>query len=462
MANPGSNPPIPAAAFDADAYVNAVSILEQLCFAKEECDRVIDRNDQVPEPFTPSEDCIKAVPSDWADVPTHKKLWVQSWLQGVGTWGTFEVEKAFRMWQRHSGSQLIPSVQELRAYGYGLKFFEPCFEEAMERERLLAILRQPNTALAQYLVQHHDFWQNPRNVNRIDEVQEYFEGMSRDDLQRQVRPAALLAQLERDRAVDATSEQSADPFPCLKLVDPCVHQRGDLKVELITTPKELVEASRLLKNCGASYLQKAAEGKRFLLVLKKAEKLVAMAEWDPSQKGFVQMVESCNKRIRDEWKEIFSESEKRLPTKFTIRFRRRPLMNFIYLSHSSCEALGKITKLNVGYVDSSLFLDSIFHLTESDFASLSPGLTELMSLLDMIRRYPQAAFEEAEFLADVALANQDMEFVKRLCNIGAQDYSGLLLQACQLACPLEMISALIQTGGGINHHKDSKGRTGLP
>ena len=438
---------------NADAYINAVSILERFCFTKAECDRVINSNKlrkwaweqgQVPAPRF---ECNDAVPSDWADVPTHKRLWVKSWHRQFG-WSRFQVEAAFHAWQSHSGSQPIPSVQDLRAYGYCLKFFGRCVQDATERDRLVAILRQPDTALAQYLVLHHKFWQLDENVNRIDEIQEHFEGMTRDDFQRQVRPAALLAQLERNRSAHASSDQCADRFPCLKLVEPYVHQRGDLKVELITTPDELVQESRLLKNCGASYRQKAAEGKCVLLVLKQAEKSVAMAEWCPFERRFVQMVESCNKRIRPEWKEIFDEGQKLLPKRFVIKSGGRALMNMIYLSHEACEALGQTTELNVGDVDISLSLDSILRLTEADLSSLPHSLTELISLVDTMRRYPTATFEEAESLADVAILNYDMEFAKRLCNIGASHC--LLLRACQMACPLEIIGALTKIGAGLN------------
>ena len=462
--------PLASPTFNTDAYVNVVSILEQLCFAKAECDRVIDsnklrkqaeKNKQVPEPFASPPNCSKAMPPDWATVQTHKMLCVRSWHPRFG-WGPFNVQAAFRMWKSHSGSQPVPSVQDLRAYGYCFKFFEPCFEHAMERERLLVILRQPDTALAQYLVQHHGFWQQDGNVNRIDEIQEHFEGMTHDEFRRQVQPAALLEQLTRDRAVHTSPEQSKERFPCLKLVDPCLHQRGDLKVELITTPDALVEAARLLKNCGANYLQKAAEGKCFLLVLKRAGKLIAMAEWDPSQGHFVQVMESCNKRIRRKWKEMatqmFDEGVQQLPKRFVITFGESALMHHVYLSHPACEALGQMTKLNVGDREASLSLDSIFHLTESDPGSLPPGLTELICLFDMMRRYPQTAFKTAEALADVAIANQDMEFANQLCNIGSS--YGLLLRACEMACPLEMISALIERGARM-HEKDAEGCTPL-
>ena len=79
-------------------------------------------------------------------------------------------------------------------------------------------------------------------------------------------------------------------------------------------------------------------------------------------------------------------------------------------------------------------------------SSLPPGLPELISLFDTMRPYPQAAFRKAESLADVAIANEDMEFAKQLYNIGAQDCSSLLLKAYQMACPLLIIHAVIQAG----------------
>ena len=189
-------------------------------------------------------------------------------------------------------------------------------DRELERDRLLDILRQPDTALAQYLVQHHAFWQEPGNANRIDEIQEHFEGMTPENFRREATPPALLARLARERAASRTEQLSDDPFPCLKLIDPCVYEEGDFTVEVIRTSRQLSRASCELKNCAGGYLRVARAGHTVLLVLKQAGKLVGMAEC--AEGKFMQVVEHSNKPLRAEWREIFDRAERFLPKRLVI------------------------------------------------------------------------------------------------------------------------------------------------
>ena len=111
-----------------------MSILEDLCFSKKECDEVICsrqfwkdalRKGQIPfkkQSFVAPSDV--GIPTDWKDGRSHKDLRIQSWLPQVGTWGHFDVREAYQSWSRDEPvSTQIPSVQDLRAHGYFLHFF---------------------------------------------------------------------------------------------------------------------------------------------------------------------------------------------------------------------------------------------------------------------------------------------------------------------------------------------------
>ena len=166
---------------EADAYCNAVSVLEELRFSREECEAVIasmrlrkaaGERDLPPPPSVVgvARDRSWRVPEDWARVGRGKLLRVDSWLPHVGSWGTFDVKKAYSSWRmdRTDESDGVPSVAQLRAHGYFLRFFPDLAETTLERGRLIEFLRSPSSALAQYLVQHCEFW--AQNPNRIDEA----------------------------------------------------------------------------------------------------------------------------------------------------------------------------------------------------------------------------------------------------------------------------------------------------
>ena len=342
-------PGLPGIGFDAEAYCNAVSLLEDLCFPPEECQQVVRsrklrkralQRQQVPHLFGPS-DSVRPmladvpVPPDWSGVRAHGDLNVPSWLERAGTWGAFDVKAACVSWQQHNEtpSKAAPSVEELRAHGYLLRLFSPCASLPLQRSRLLAILRQPHTALAQYLVQHSVFWRRPENANRLDEVQEHFQGMDVGEFRRQAAPPILLARLAR--AARSRRRRSGSPFRCLRLVECCVREEADLRVELITSPEGLDEAAAKLRNCagGEGYHNKAEKGECLLLVLKQGGKLAAMAEWCTVQQRFLQLVEHCNGVIRPEWESLFNEAAKLLPKKVAIM-----TSSHHPFTHSTCHA----------------------------------------------------------------------------------------------------------------------------
>ena len=440
-----------AAAFDADAYCNAVSMLEERCFTQEEVDQVIRsrqlrkqalQGDQVPKPFAVPSQCEVRVPGDWRQVRTHKDLRVRSWLDRVGTWGALDASASFKSWQRDAGSAGVPSVEDLRAHGYLQLLFGPCAERVPERQRLLGILRQPETAVAQYVVQHHNFWQRPESVNRLDEIEGHFEGMTRGDFQREAPPPVLLARLERDRP--ARHQQSRARFSSLKLVDTCILEAAEMSVELITTERELSQAAQDLKNCAASYLQRAEEGECLLLVLKRAGKLVAMAEWSTSSQQFVQLVEHCNRPIRDEWGQVFRDAAKALPQRLVITTSsHRPLTGPIFLDLACYQQIQMLSDLDE---QGRLTIPELIGIPAFS-PSLLPGAHALSSLGTRLARYPLPTLEDAESLLDISLSTDDPDLAQQTyCISGPCDAAVLALKRGKL----HVAQSVMEVGADVN------------
>ena len=402
--------------------------MEELCFSKKECDEVIcsrqfrkdaQRKGQLPlkqQSFVAPSDV--AIPADWKDVRSHKNLRIQSWLQQVGTWDHFDVKEAYQSWSRDApASTQIPSVKDLRAHGYFLHFFQQCMNLELERHRLLDILRQPDTALAQYLVQHHAFWQEPQNANRIDEIQEHFEGMTLENFRREATPCALLARLARERAASRKEELSDDPFPCLKLIDPCVYyEEGDFTVEVITTSRQLSRASCELKNCAEDYLPVAQAGHTVLLVLKQAGKLVGMAEWENAEGKFMQLVKHCNEPIRAEWGDIFDRAERCLPKQLVIVCSDQQLTPPFYLP-PSCLEIWNI-QLHKVVTPIKLPLENILNMSPRQSHQMTtPALRAWASLVDALSQYDWETLRTAESLIELAYLNDDKKLFGPLLEI---------------------------------------------
>ena len=360
-----------------------------------------------------------AIPADWKDVRSPKDLRIQSWFWFHGTWGHFDVKEAYESWRRDAPPLAqIPSVQDLRAHGYFLRFFRGCMDLKLERDRLIDILQQPDTALAQYLVQHHVFWQKPENANRIDEIQKHFEGMTPDNFRREARPPALLARLAREHAASRTEQLSDVPFPGLKLIDPCVYEEGDFTVEVITTSRQLSRASCEL-NCAGGYVRVARAGHTVLLVLKQAGKLVGMAEWINAEAKFMQLVEHCNEPIRDEWREIFDRAEKYMPKQLVIASSDssdQQLTPPFYLPPSCLEILN--IQLRKVATPIKLQLENIVNMSpQQSHQMVTPALLALAGLGEALSRYDWQTLRTAESLIELACLNGDKKLFGQLLEI---------------------------------------------
>ena len=425
--------------------------MEERCFAKKECDEVICsrqfRKDagQIPlkqQSFVAPSDV--AIPADWKDVRSHKDLRIESWLQQVGTWGNFDVKAAYDSWRRDApASAQIPSVRDLRAHGYFLRFFRGCMNLELEGVRLLNILQQPDTALAQYLVQHHVFWQKPGNANRIDEIQEHFEGMTPKNFRREATPLALLARLARECAASRIEQLSDDPFPCLKFIDPCVYEEGNFTVEVIRTSRELSRAATTLKNCAEKlYLEKAREGECVLLVLKQAGKLVGMAEWRNAEGKFMQVVERCDEPIRAEWGEIFDRAERFLPKQLVIVCSDQQLTPPFYLPPSCLEILN--IQLHKVATPIKLPLENIVSTSpHQSHQMVTPALLALAGLGEALSQYDWETLLTAESLIELAYLNGDKKLFGRLFEIW--DHRSWWLLAIESGS-LQTVKALARLG----------------
>lgn len=337
---------------DADAYSNAASLLGQLAFSKEQCDDVIlsrrllkqwhhhtlaqsepsrttHLTNKSSERDSEGSHALKyRVPADWMGVRRHKELCVGSWLPRVGSWGDFDIEAAYQTWlrsERAASEERVPSLADLRAHGYLNKFFAACSQDALEQQRLLRWLREPHTAVAQYLVRYSAFWS--QNPNRIDEIEAHFEAMTPEHFAgasgttgaSDEPPTVLLARLARDQKM---SRLSTETFAHFMDVNPLVYCDGDLSLELLRSAQEIGTAADKLNNCAASYADRAECGACLLAVLRLNGTLVAMGEWSPEATRWAQTVEHSNARIRGTFRDVFEAAAPHMPRPLVVRWRQ--------------------------------------------------------------------------------------------------------------------------------------------
>lgn len=257
----------------------------------------------------------RPVPADWADVKRGRDLFVAGW-------GGFDVNAALQKAQsagtRALNTARLPTVSELRSYGYVGKFFSGV-AEPMHRERLREALLEPHNALARHVVRHPTFWSDPTTANRMDEVAQHLSVVGAGaalDAVLEENPRALLRRLARERAVhghkfvrfshlcgllqpvhfsaDGHGTEGADAAG-----------EGGFQLLALEDSAQVVRAAQELNNCAADYVGDIRRKRCALVVLRRGGRLLAMGEWDLRRRRWAQVSEPSDEPVRPGWQQMF-------------------------------------------------------------------------------------------------------------------------------------------------------------
>ncbi|CAJ1349785.1 unnamed protein product [Effrenium voratum] len=249
---------------------------------------------------------ILEAPPDWAEVPRGRDLFVPGW-------GGFDVAEAWKA----CGKQ-IPSVAELRSYGYLAKYF-PSVDD-MSRMRLLKVLHSPHSLLARYVVQQRSFWCEAGRLNRLDEVEAYWLDFRVSNPSRALKeePKRLLNRLARDRAVaehplihfQHLSGQPSALFNEARLLSRDEQEESaSFELSVLEDSHSIVRAAQELNNCAADYIRDVRQKRCALVVLRSQKKLLAMGEWDLHDQRWSQISEHSDEPVRSEWLYMYEQME---------------------------------------------------------------------------------------------------------------------------------------------------------
>ncbi|CAE8705236.1 unnamed protein product [Polarella glacialis] len=256
--------------------------------------------------------CIKEeVPDDWADV--NREGFARARDLFVNSWGAFDVRVAFHALQAQDrvAAQDVPSAAALVSSGYVIKFF-PHVADRITKSRLLRIFGSPSTCMAHYLARYRSFFEEPANLNRLDELEMLFGGAPhRADLLEE-DPRQLLNRLDRQHQRENILEEA---FPHLvNLIRPFrIMELSMFELHVLDTSVAIRDASEALHNCGKRYISRVRMKFCILVVLKCNERLLAMGEWDLLSRKWMQVVECNNLPIRPEWLAWFTVFGQHLP-----------------------------------------------------------------------------------------------------------------------------------------------------
>ncbi|CAE8625507.1 unnamed protein product, partial [Polarella glacialis] len=231
----------------------------------------------------------------------------------VNSWGAFDVRVAFHALQAQDrvAAQDVPSAAALVSSGYVIKFF-PHVADRITKSRLLRIFGSPSTCMAHYLARYRSFFEEPANLNRLDELEMLFGGAPhRADLLEE-DPRQLLNRLDRQHQRENILEEA---FPHLvNLIRPFrIMELSMFELHVLDTSVAIRDASEALHNCGKRYISRVRMKFCILVVLKCNERLLAMGEWDLLSRKWMQVVECNNLPIRPEWLAWFTVFGQHLP-----------------------------------------------------------------------------------------------------------------------------------------------------
>ncbi|CAK9063081.1 Hypothetical protein (Fragment) [Durusdinium trenchii] len=245
-------------------------------------------------------------PADWVGVQRGRDLFVPGW-------GGFDIAAALDASGGASAS--IPSVSELRSIGYLMKYF-PDLQDQMIRHKIQQLLRTPETLLARYIVQHHVFWADARNGNRLDEVESHWQDTNVANPSRALKeePKKLLNRLVRDRAIAS--------HPLIEFAhlvgQPTVFfddsffastLESSFELSVLEESHSVLRAAQELNNCAADYSRNVRQKRCALVVLRSRKKLLAMGEWDLHDRRWCQISEHSDEPVRDEWLKMYKQLE---------------------------------------------------------------------------------------------------------------------------------------------------------